>query len=112
MVSQQLLKVLGTEDVDLGEEQLTLDESSVGVVQDGPDGDKVLELPPGLLNNAVVTSQNNGHAGEVLDLGVAHNEGLNVEPASGNDTGQAGQDTGLVLDEAVEDVSLGRVGLR
>ena len=39
VVGEQLLKVLGAEDVDLGEEQLALDEGGAGVVEDGPDGD-------------------------------------------------------------------------
>lgn len=108
VVGEQLLKVLGAENVDLGQQQLALDEGGVAVVEDGPDRDEVLELPPSLLNDAFLARQHNGHAGQVLDLGVAHDERVNVEAASGQNTRQPRQHTGLVLDQAVEDVSLGR----
>ena len=105
VVSQQLLKVLGAQDVDLGEQQLTLDKCSIGVIQDGPNRDQILELSAGLLDDAVLASEHNGHAREVLDLGAANNEGVDVEAAGGKNAGDAGQNTGLVLDQAVKDVA-------
>ena len=108
MVSQQLLKVFRAEDIDLGEQQLALDERGRGVVQHGPDGDQVLQLTAGLLDDAVLAREHDGHAGEVLDLGVADDEGVDIEAASSEDAGHAGQHAGLVLHEAVEHMALGR----
>lgn len=107
VVRQELLKVLGAEDVDLGEEQLALNKGGARVVEHGPDGDEVLELAAGLLDDTVLARQHNGHAREVLDLGVADDERVNVEAAGGENARQAGQNARLVLDKAVEDVTLG-----
>lgn len=106
VVSQELLKVLGSENVDLGEQKLTLDKGGVGVIQNSPDWDEILQLSPGLLDNAVLTSQHNGHARKILHLGVAHNKRVNVEATGGKNSGDTGQDSGLVLNQAVEDVTL------
>jgi hypothetical protein len=105
---KKLLEVLRSKDVDLGKEKLTLDESGVGVVKDGPDRDQILKLSASLLNNSVLASEDNGHAGEIINLGVTHDQRVNVETASSQDTRDAGQNTGLVLDKTVENVSLGR----
>jgi len=129
LVGELVLEVLGPEDRDLGEEELALDRAGAGVVEDGPDGDlqageggssrcrkrarkgrgrgthKVLELPPRLLNDAVLATQDDAHARQVLDLSGAHDERVDVEAAGGEDAGHARQDTGLVLDEAVEGVA-------
>lgn len=112
VVGEQLLKVLGAEDVDLGQEELALDERAICVVEHGPDGDQVLELAAGLLDDAVLAREDNGHAGEVLDLGAADDEGVNVEAAGGEDARDAREHTRLVLDQAVEDVALGGRGGR
>lgn len=112
VVGLELLEVLGAKDVDLAEQKLTLNEGSVGVVEDSPDGDEILKLSAGLLDNAVLASEDNGHAGQVLDLSVAHNKRVNVEATGSQDTRDTGQDTGLVLDQTVEDVALGRSGRR
>lgn len=108
VVGEELLKVLGTKNVDLGEEKLALDESRVCVVQNGPYGDEILELATGLLDDAVLPGKHDGHAGEVLYFGVADDEGVDVEAAGGENAGNAGEDAGLVLDEAVEDMALRR----
>lgn len=113
VVGQQFLKELGSKNVDLGEEQLTLDQSSIAVVQDSPDRHQIFQLTSGLLDNAVLTSQDNGHAGQVFHLGVAHDQRVNVEASSGENTRKTRQHTRLVLDQTVEDVALrGRHGRR
>lgn len=112
VVLQQLLEELGTKDRDLGEEQLALNQSRVGVVQHSPDRDKIIQLAASLLDDTVLALQDNGHAGQILDLSVADDKTVNVEATSSQDTGHTGQDTGLVLDQAVQDVALGRVGRR
>lgn len=108
VMSKKFLKVLGAENVDLGQEQLSLHESGLAVVENGPDGDQVLQLPARLLNNTVLTGQDNGHAGEIINLGVANNERVDVEASGSQDTRDARQHTRLVLDQAVQDVTLGR----
>lgn len=104
VMAQQLLKVLRAEDRDLGEQQLALHERGRRVVEHGPHGHEVLELAARLLDDAVVALEHNRHAGQVLHLGVAHDEGVDVEATRGEDTGHAGEHTGLVLHETVEDV--------
>ena len=63
---------------------------------------QVLELPARLLHDAVLSADDDGHSAEVADLGAADDERVDVEPAAGEDPGHAREDTGLVLDEAVE----------
>lgn len=110
-MGKQLLEVLGAQDGDLCKKQLALYEGRLGVVEDSPHRDKVLELAAGLLDNAVLALQHNGHARQVVDLGVAHDQAVNVEATSGQNARDAREHTGLVLHQAIQDVSLGR-GLR
>ncbi len=105
VVSEQLVEVLWAENVDLGEQQLALDEWCLGVFKDGPDWDEILELAACLLNNTVLAGEDNGHAGEILDFGVADDQRVNVEAAGGKNARDARQNTWLVLDKAVEDVT-------
>lgn len=49
-----------------------------------------------------------GHAGEIFDFGVADYEAVDVEAAGGEDAGHAAKDPGLVLHEAIEDVTFRR----
>jgi len=106
MVCQQLLEVLWAEDVDLCQKQLTLDKRGLGVIQDSPHWDQILELSPCLFHDSVLSGKHNGHAGEILNLGVADDQTIDVEAASGEDARDAGEHAGLILDEAVEDMTL------
>jgi hypothetical protein len=108
MVREQLLEVLGAEDRDLGKQQLTLHQWRGGVIQHSPDGHEVLELAAGLLDNAILPLQDNGHAREVGDLGGADDQRVDVEAARGQDPGHARQHARLVLHEAVQDVAVAR----
>lgn len=112
VVLEQFLEELRAEDGDLGEQELTLHEGRLGVVQDSPDGHEVIQLAAGLLDDAVLALQHDGHAGQILDLRVANHQTVDVEATSGKDSGDAGEHTGLVLHEAVQDVPLRRVGRR
>lgn len=74
----------------------------------GREGDvthEILKLPPGLLDDAVLSAENDTHATEVLDLGGTDDEGVDVEATGGEDARDAGEDSRLVLDEAVESVT-------
>ncbi len=110
MMGHQLLEVLGPHDGHLGQEQFALHERRGRVVEDGPDGDEILELAAGLLDDAVLAGQHDGHAREVVDFGVADDERVDVEAARGEDAGDAREHARFVLHEAVEDVSFGRGG--
>ncbi|KAJ5610386.1 hypothetical protein N7510_007105 [Penicillium lagena] len=106
----QFLKELRAENGHLGQEELTLHQGRVGVVEDSPDGHEVVELATGLLDDTLLALEHDGHARQILDLGVADHQTINVEAAGGENAGHAGQHTGLVLDQAVQDVALGGVG--
>lgn len=73
VVLEKLLEELRTKDRDLGQEKLTLHKSGVGVVQHSPDGDEVIQLAASLLDNTILALQHDGHAREILNLGVANN---------------------------------------
>jgi hypothetical protein len=107
VVVEELLEVLGAKNVDLGKKKLTLNESSVGVVKNGPNRDQILELSASLLNNTVLASEDNGHTGEIVDLGVTHDKRVNVKTTRSQNTRDSGQDTGLVLDKTIKNVALG-----
>ena len=98
---EQLFEVFRAEDGDFREEEFALDERRGGIIQHGPDGDEIFELAAGLLDDAVVAGEHDGHAGEVVDFGVADDEGVDVEAAGGEDAGHAGEHAGFVLHEAV-----------
>jgi hypothetical protein len=66
---------------------------------------KVLQLPPGLFDNSVLTAQDNTHATEVADLRPTNDERINVETSSSKNAGHAGKNTRFVLHQAIEDVS-------
>lgn len=85
VVSKQLLKVLWPQDIDLREEQFPLHERRHGIVEYSPHGDHILELSSRLLDDAVLAGEHDGHATQVLDLGVADDERVNVEAARGQD---------------------------
>lgn len=106
----QLLEILRPENRHFRQQQLALDQRRGRVVEDGPDGDEVLELAAGLLDDAVLARQHDGHAREVVDLGVADDERVDVEAARGEDAGDAREHARFVLHEAVEDVSFRRRG--
>jgi hypothetical protein len=108
VVSEKLLKVLWAEDVDLCEQKLTLHKRRLGVIQDSPDGDEVLELAAGLLDDAILSGEHNCHAGEVLDLGVAHDKTVDVEAAGSENPRNTGEHSRLILNQAVEDVACWR----
>jgi hypothetical protein len=109
MVSEELLEVLRTQDRDLGKEQFTLDKRSLCVVEHSPHGDQVLKLAAGLLHDTLLPLQDNCHAREIIDLGVADDQAVDVEATGSQDTRDAGEHTGLVLHQAVEDVALVRL---
>ncbi|KAL7275878.1 hypothetical protein RUND412_001155 [Rhizina undulata] len=67
VVSLKLLKDL--QDGDLGEKQFS-------GVEDRPYGDKILQLSPSLLHDAIESAENNGRAREIGNLSVADKEGL------------------------------------
>ena len=69
---------------------------------------EIFELPPGLLNHAVLAVEDDAHPTEVANLGATYDERLDVEAPDGENARDAGEDAGLVLDEAVEDVSADR----
>lgn len=106
MVFKELLKELGTKERDLGKEKLTLNKRRIGVVKNGPNGDKILDLSASLLDNAVKAMQNNSHTRKILDLGVGHNKRVNVETTSSKGTGDSRKDTRLVLNKTVEHMGL------
>jgi hypothetical protein len=108
VVRKQLFEVFWTENRDLGQEQFALDEGRLGVVKYSPYWDQILELAAGLLHDAILSLQHNSHPGEVVYLSVADNQTVDVETASRQDTRYAGEHTGLILYQTVEDVTLGR----
>lgn len=112
VVLEQLLEELGAKNRYLGQQKLTLHQGRVGVVQHSPDGNKVVQLATGLLDDAVLALQHNSHTRQVINLSVAHNQTVDVEATGSEDSRHAGEHTGLVLNKAVQNVSLRRVGRR
>jgi len=70
------LRELGAEDGKFGEEEFTLDGRGLSVVEHGPDGDDVFELTTCLFDDAVLPSKDDAHSGQVVDFGLAHDEGV------------------------------------
>ena len=68
------------------------------------DGDDLVELLADLLEDGVVAVDDEGHAREVVVLGLADGEAVDVEPAGGEHAGDVGQDAGLVLHQGGEHV--------
>lgn len=87
MMGEELLKVLGTQDANLGQEQFALDKGSRGVVKDGPYRDQVLKLTAGLFDDAVLALENDGHARKIGNFSVADDQGVDVEATGSENTG-------------------------
>ena len=65
---------------------------------------QVLKLPPRLLDNTVLSPEDDAHARQVADLRPAHDQRVDVEPAPGQNARHARQHTRLVLHQTVQDV--------
>jgi hypothetical protein len=63
---------------------------------------EVLQLPPCLLDDTVLTIEDDTHSAEVTDFRSADNQGVNVETSSSKDSRYTGEDTRFILDQAVE----------
>lgn len=66
---------------------------------------EILQLSPCLFDDAILTSQNDAHATQVINLSRADDEGIDIESSGGEDSRNAREHSGLVLDEAVERVA-------
>ena len=66
---------------------------------------EVFELPPRLLDDAVLAAEDDAHATQVADLRAAHDERVDVEPSAGQDPRDAREHSWLVLHETVQYVS-------
>lgn len=60
-----------------------------------------------LLDDALLACEDDSHATEICDFGRADDEGVDVETSGCEDAGDAGENSGFVLDETVEDMALG-----
>lgn len=60
-----------------------------------------------MLDDAILAREYNGHAGEVIDFGVAYDQRIDVETSSSQDTGDTGEHSRLVLYKTIEDMALG-----
>jgi hypothetical protein len=54
-----------------------------------------------------LAAEDDTHPREVPDLGPADDKGVDVEATAGEDAGDSRENTGFVLNEAVEDVAEG-----
>ena len=80
---EQLLEEFRTQKVNFGQDKFPLDKGRLSIIQNGPHGNQILKLTTGLFNNSTLTLKHNGHARQILHLGTAHNQAVNVE-ASGS----------------------------
>jgi len=67
---------------------------------------EILQLPPCLLHNAILSAYDDGHPTQVPDFSPAHHQRVDIEATPSKDTRYAGQHTRFVLYKAVKDVSM------
>ncbi|EEQ37845.1 conserved hypothetical protein [Clavispora lusitaniae ATCC 42720] len=79
----QLSEVLRAQQGNTSQQQLTLDDLGVRVVQHSIHGHQVLNLATRSLDNSVTAAQNNRHPRQILDFGVANHKRVNVEASGG-----------------------------
>jgi hypothetical protein len=84
---------------DLEQRQLARDRIARLEVADLQDVDQLVQLFGHLIDRVQRAVDGERDAREVIVVGGADREGVDVEPASREQPGDAGQDTGLVLDE-------------
>lgn len=70
--------------------------------------DQVFQLPARLFHDSILAIDDDAHATQVANLGATDDEGINVEAATSESARDTGQDTRLILDEAIEDMSESR----
>jgi len=86
-----VVEVLRSKDGHFDEEQFARDRARLGVVQDGLHEYEVFELAARLLDDAVLPADDDAHPAQIADLGVAHDERVDVEAAAGEDSRYARQ---------------------
>src|SRR3954453_1530279 len=101
----QHLRALGQRRADLHEQQLALDGGALLQLDDLDHLDQLVQLLGDLLERRGLGVGDDRHAGEVGVLGRADGERLDVEAAAAEQRRDAGQDTGLVLDQDRERVA-------
>jgi hypothetical protein len=106
MVLEQFLEELGAQNADLGQKEFTLYERRVRVIEHSPNRDKIIQLAASLLNDSVLTLQHDGHARQILHLGIADDKTVNVEAAGRENPRDTREHTGLVLYQTVQDMTL------
>jgi hypothetical protein len=109
MVLEQFLEELRAQNADLGQEEFTLYQRRVRVIEHSPNRDEIIQLAAGLLNDSVLTLQHDGHARQILHLGITDNKTVNVEAAGRKNPRDTREHTGLVLYQTVQDMTLRRV---
>src|SRR3954451_21889843 len=95
----QHLRALGQRRADLHEQQFALDGGALLQLDDLDHLDQLVQLLGDLLERRGLGVGDDRHAGQVGVLGGPDGEGLDVEPAAAEQRRDAGQDTGLVLDQ-------------
>lgn len=85
VMSHELFEILRAQDIDLRQQQFPLHQWRGGIVQHRPYRHQILQLAAGLLDYAILTRQHDCHAREVLNLGRANDQRVDVEASSGED---------------------------
>ena len=89
---------------DLDQHQLAVDRERAVELDDLDHLDQLVELLGDLLQRGVLDVDHDGHPRDLLVLGRAHGERLDVEAAPAEQAGDPGQHAGLVLDQHREGV--------
>lgn len=105
-----IFEVLGPKDRNFDEKQLARYHASVGIVENSPNRDlynnhkyvflcwrlngrrvtyEIFELSASLLDDAVLTTDDDRHTTQVANFSATDNQRIDVEPSSSQDTGHA-----------------------
>lgn len=98
--------------LDAAEDEFAIDVFFVAEVLDVDDIHELLELFVDLLEDFVIAADNDGHAGGAGIEGRAHVEGVDIEAASGEHAGHAGQNAEFVFNQNGKSMPHTGVGAR
>lgn len=121
-----IFKVFRAQDRNFDEKELPLDRFGVGIIEDRPyrnlggmrqgtgakrDTNEVFQLSPSLFDDTILALEYDTHATEVGNFSAAYDQRVDVESSAGQNTRNTREDTGLVLNETVQDVPKGRLSI-
>jgi hypothetical protein len=68
---------------------------------------KVFQLPPGLFNHTILTTQDDAHTTQVANFRSTHDQRIDVETSASKNAGHARENSRFILNKTVQNMPSG-----